>query len=340
MDTFDITDHSHRRYNPLIDEWILVSPHRAKRPWKGDEEEPSTTNAPEYDPTCTLCPSNTRISGEKNPDYTTTFVFTNDFEAIPPNTPEAFSQTSLLQYQSVQGTCKVMCYSPKHNVALGSMTVDEIVSVITNWKSQMQELGERYQWVQVFENKGKAMGASNPHPHGQIWASNFLPTQINKEHRQQLHYFEAHHTSLLLDYLQEELHRQERILWENDSWVILVPYWAVWPFETMLLPKKHTEQLLTLSENETSDLAQSLKILVSTYDNLFQTSFPFSMGWHQAPFSLNSSSHWQLHAHFYPPLLRSATVRKFIVGYELLAENQRDLTPEQAAQMLRKILHV
>lgn len=330
-------DYPHRRKNLLTGEWVLVSPQRTQRPWQGQIENLPQAVLPEYDPDCYLCPGNTRAGGKQNPPYDATFVFTNDFSALLPETPEVerISQ-SLLQAQNVRGTCRVVCFSPRHNLTLPEMAVEDIRKVVDVWCDQTAELGRIYRWVQVFENKGQIMGCSNPHPHGQIWASDSLPNEPNKEEVQQRDYFLNNNNPLLVDYLKEELRSAERILVENQSWAVVVPYWAVWPFETLLIPCQHILRLPDMDNQQKDDLASIIKVLLIKYDNLFETSFPYSMGWHGAPFQEGDHSHWQLHAHFYPPLLRSAEVKKFMVGYEMLAEAQRDLTAEQAARFLRE----
>jgi UDPglucose--hexose-1-phosphate uridylyltransferase len=333
----------HRRYNALTGEWVLVSPHRTKRPWQGKVEDNNQEERPEHDGSCYLCPGNERSGGIKNPDYKSTFVFTNDFSALLPkvldNTDEN-STSNLFQAENVNGECRVICFSPRHDLTLARMDIGSIRNVVNLWGEQISELGEKYKWVQVFENRGEIMGSSNPHPHGQIWASNFLPNEARKEDVNQKKYFVENGKVLLVDYLQKEVELNERVVIENEHWVVLVPFWAVWPFETMLLPKRHLLQLAELTEDEKNSLASILKTHLTKYDNLFNTSFPYTMGWHGAPFNGKDNQYWQLHAHFYPPLLRSATVKKFMVGYEMLAETQRDITAEQAADRLKELSEI
>lgn len=333
---FNPSDHPHRRLNPLTGEYVLVSPHRTKRPWQGKQERPPQDNRPAHDPGCYLCAGNTRASGDKNPDYTSTYVFTNDYAALLPDTPDAPpSENPLLSAQSVNGTCRVICFSPRHDLTLPEMSVNDIHQVVNVWAEQVEDLGQTYPWVQVFENKGEIMGCSNPHPHGQVWAGSQLPNEIVKEDRQQQEYYRQHGTPLLLDYAALEKQAATRIIAENDDWLVVIPYWAFWPFETLLMPRRHVLRLHDLTDQERLSLAAILKELLTRYDNLFEISFPYSMGWHGAPNLGGDYSAWQLHAHFYPPLLRSATVKKFMVGYEMMAEVQRDITAEQAAERLR-----
>lgn len=329
-------DSPHRRLNPLTGAWVLVSPHRMERPWQGQVEKVREIAPPAYDPQCYLCPGNKRAGSAKNPAYTSTFVFTNDFAAILPDTAAAEHTThSLLKAHSITGTSRVMCFSPRHDLTLPKMEFSDIRQVVDIWIEQLIELGQSYRWVQIFENKGTVMGCSNPHPHGQIWASDRLPNEVTKEDEQQRIYFEAHGRPLLVDYAELEQEKAERVVVSNDHWLAVVPFWAVWPFEILLMPRRHILRLADGEEGELDALTDILKRLLIKYDNLFETSFPYSMGWHGAPFTAGKNDHWQLHAHFYPPLLRSATVKKFLVGYEMLAEAQRDLTAEQAAQRLQ-----
>ena len=340
---FNIEDHPHKRYNPLTGDWVLVSPHRSKRPWQGQVEKAASQERPKYEPGCYLCPGNERAGGHKNPDYKGTFVFTNDFSALLTDTPEGtINDGELFQAQSESGICKVICFSEDHSLTIPEMDVENIKNVVDLWCGQFEELGSNPQinYVQIFENKGAIMGCSNPHPHGQIWSSNGIPVEPAKESKTQKAYFIKHGRTLLSDYLQAELEKETRLLVQNDSFVALIPFWAVWPYEAMIISKRPVQNILQLTDEERTDLARIYKKLTIMYDNLFETSFAYSAGLHQAPTDGNDYPEWHLHMHFYPPLLRSATVKKFMVGYEMLATPQRDITAEQAAQRLRDLPEV
>ncbi|MGA7193239.1 MAG: UDP-glucose--hexose-1-phosphate uridylyltransferase [Anaerolineales bacterium] len=334
-------DLPHRRFNPLTGDWVLVSPQRTKRPWLGQVEKVQPENLPRYDPTCYLCPGNERAGGIKNPAYEGTFVFDNDFAALTPDSIQEShaSDHPLLVSFSESGLCRVVCFSPRHDLTLPELELPVIENIIATWAQQTAELGAKdfIQNVQVFENKGAMMGCSNPHPHSQIWAQSQLPNEITKEIASQVVYFREHEQPLLLDYLEEEQKRAERVVFQNTHFTALVPFWAVWPFEILLIAHRPSAYLMELSSIEITALAEVLRQVTIRFDNLFETSFPYSMGFHQAPFDGQSHPEWTLHAHFYPPLLRSASVRKFMVGYELLAMPQRDITPEDAAERLRTV---
>jgi UDPglucose--hexose-1-phosphate uridylyltransferase len=332
----------HRRFNPLTREWVLVSPQRTQRPWQGQVEGRSLPIALQYDPTCYLCPGNLRAGGTRNPKYEHTFVFTNDFAALKPDVPPASQDESgrgLLLAESESGTCKVVCFSPRHDLTLARMAVPEIVRVVDVWAEQYAELGAspEINHVQIFENRGEMMGASNPHPHGQIWANRTIPNEPRKEQASQKAYSEKHGSCMMCDYVRIETQMRSRVVIENDYFVALVPFWAIWPFEILLISKWHVRDLVALDASTREALAEILKGLTTRYDNLFEISFPYSMGFHQAPTDGETHEEWHLHAHFFPPLLRSATIRKFMVGYEMLGGPQRDIEPESAAALLREL---
>jgi UDPglucose--hexose-1-phosphate uridylyltransferase len=329
----------HRRLNRLTGEWVLVSPHRTARPWQGQVEDVPDERRPAYDPACYLCPGNERAGGARTPEYTATYVFDNDFAALKPDTPaERHDDGGLLVAESERGICRVVCFSPRHDLTLGQMGQDGIQRVVETWTDQYRQLGA-VDWVRhvlVFENRGAMMGASNPHPHGQIWANERLPSDPARELREQQRYA-ADGGCLLCDYLAAELTDGERIVCRNEQFVALVPFWAVWPFETLVLPTGHQGALPDLDADAQKGLAELLGRLTRRYDGLFGVTFPYSMGWHQRPTDGAPYPEWHLHAHYYPPLLRSATVRKFMVGFELLGQPQRDITPESAAERLRLV---
>ena len=337
-------EYPHRRFNQLTQEWVLVSPHRARRPWLGQVEKTPPENLPQYDPTCFLCPGNSRAGGVENPPYESTFAFDNDFAALLPDTGPISPDTnpdSLFISEPERGICRVVCFSPRHDLTLPELSQAEVEAIVRTWRDQTRELAalDFIQYVQVFENKGAMMGCSNPHPHSQVWAVNHIPNEPAKELKAQQQYWLDHKKCLLCEYLAKELGTKERILAQNDDFAAVVPFWAVWPFETLLVARRHCGGLTDLDPGQIAALADILRRITAKYDNLFEISFPYSMGFHQYPMKGQGIDleAWHLHAHFYPPLLRSATVKKFMVGYEMLAEAQRDLTAEQAAERLRSL---
>lgn len=336
----ELTRHPHRRYNALTREWVLVSPQRTDRPWQGQMEDVVREAQPEFDPNCYLCPGNARVGGVRNPAYTSTFVFENDFAALRPDTPPGkIDEGGLLVAEAELGIGRVVCFSPRHDLTIAGMDVPGIRMVIDTWTDQYLELGAVpfVNWVQIFENRGAQMGASNPHPHGQIWANSSIPNEAKKEDDAQREYNRTQHSCLLCDYLALEIKSGERVVCSNASFYAVVPFWAIWPFETMVISKRHTTGIDDFTQEERNGLADILKQVTMTYDKLFRVSFPYSMGFHQRPTDGAAHPEWHFHGHFYPPLLRSATIRKFMVGYELLAMPQRDITAESAAQRLREL---
>lgn len=330
----------HRRLNILTGEWVQVSPHRTRRPWQGREESRENEQRPSFDPNCYLCPGNERAGGARNPDYDSVFVFDNDFSALMPDTePLSLDRDRLLVAQSERGICRVVCFSPRHDLTLAELDLPAIERVIRLWIAQYEELGadESINYVQIFENKGEMMGCSNPHPHGQIWAQETIPDEPRKELAAQEEYYRAHGSTLLGDYLRLELELQERVVLQNETFVALVPFWAFWPFETLIVPKRCFGRFTGMNNREVGGLADLLKRLTARYDNLFQVPFPYSAGFHPAPTDGKEHPEWHFHMHFYPPLLRSASVRKFRVGYEMLASPQRDVTAEESARILRDL---
>lgn len=336
----NFSNHPHRRFNPLTGEWVLVSPHRTKRPWQGQQEAPDMATLPEHDPGCYLCPGNERAGGAVNPNYDDTFVFTNDFAALLPDAPtEEPNGDDLLVAEPETGVCRVICYSPRHDLNMARLGVGRAEKVVDVWCREFAELGARDDigYVQIFENRGAVMGCSNPHPHGQIWATGSVPMLPGQEDQRQAAYVDEKGECLLCRYLSREMESGERLVFENESFAVLVPFWAVWPFETMILPKTHMGTLLDMNVAQRRDLADAMVRLGVRYDNLFQTSFPYSMGIHQSPTDGGDHPHWHFHLHYYPPLLRSRSVKKFMVGFEMLAMPQRDITAEAAAIRLREL---
>jgi UDPglucose--hexose-1-phosphate uridylyltransferase len=336
----DLQDYSHKRLNVLTGEWVLVSPHRAKRPWQGQNETVSKEVIYSYDENCYLCAGNARMNGEINLDYKETFVFTNDFAALQKDSPSFSINESLLQAQSETGICKVICFSPDHSKSLAEMSIEAIGKVVISWKEEYEILGskESINYVQIFENKGAVMGCSNPHPHGQIWSQSSLPNEVYKKDLNQFEYYLKNNRTILEDYVKQELALNERIIFENESFVVLIPFWAVWPFEAMILPKKAQKNISCLTREEEIQFAEAISVLTKAYDKLFDCSFPYSSGIHQAPTNKEDNSYWHWHMSFCPPLLRSATVKKFMVGYEMFGSPQRDITAEIAAKMIRGLI--
>lgn len=332
------TTHTHSRLNPLTGRSVLVAAGRTSRPWQGAQDAPAVDRMPAFDPDCYLCPGNSRVGGTENPDYDGTWSFTNDFPSLRPDTPLVEqADHPLLASSSRAGTCRVLCYSPRHDLTMARMSVQQIGSVIDLWRDQLTELAGRWAWVQLFENRGSQMGASNPHPHGQLWASSHLPHEPSLEDDHQRRWLDERDVPLLVEYARLEVERRDRVVVEEDDWVVVVPWWAAWPFEVLVLPRRHAPRLTQLDEAQRASLARTLQQLLRRYDGLFGVPFPYSMGWHGAPGITGDDEHWQVHAHFYPPLLRSASVRKWMVGYEMLADVGRDLTPEEAAGRLRDV---
>jgi UDPglucose--hexose-1-phosphate uridylyltransferase len=331
---------SHRRFNPLTGEWILVSPHRTERPWQGKVENKIQTVDSEYSSDCYLCPKNKRANGEINPDYASTFVFDNDYGALKSDESDSIiNESELIKAQTERGICRVVCFSPKHNLTLAELEPGEIAKVVNTWQDEYSTLGSKpfINYVQIFENKGEIMGCSNPHPHGQIWAQETIPNEPAKEQFNQLKYFKEKNKTLLNDYIILEMQKQERVIYENESFILLVPFWAIWPFETMIISKRKINNILQLNEKEVEQFAEIIKLMTVKFDNIFNIPFPFSAGIHQSPTDGLEHPEWHFHMHFYPPLLRSASIKKFMVGYEMLGEPQRDITPERCAEILKKV---
>lgn len=339
MQALQFKEDPHHRLNILTGDWVLVSPHRTKRPWQGKMEKPALVQRQAHDPNCYLCPGNTRAGNATNPDYKDVFIFTNDFAALLPQTASASYQDGLLQAKGERGICRVMCFSPNHALTLPEMDLPAIRKVVDLWQDQYVDLGAKdfINHVQIFENKGAIMGCSNPHPHGQIWAQASIPQEVRKKEARQLAYWKENGRSLLGDYLAQEMEAGERIVLENEDFVGLVPFWAVWPYELMIVPKRHIRHIGEMTTAEKDNFADILKGLTIRMDNLFETSFPYSSGMHQSPTDGEAHPEWHFHMSFYPPLLRSATVKKFMVGYEMFATPQRDITAEQAAEKFRNL---
>ena len=340
---FDYKEHPHKRLNILTGEWVMVSPHRTKRPWQGKTETVPSDDRPAYDPSCYLCPGNKRADGSMNEDYKLPFSFTNDFSSLLTDTPPGtYEVDDLLKAESLKGICKVICFSPNHALTLPQMTEDDIEKLVDLWQQEFISIANNdwIKYIQIFENKGAIMGCSNPHPHGQIWSQSDIPLEIEKETFQFKQHFKATGKSLLQDYLNIELEKKERLICVNEDFAALVPFWAVWPYEAIIISRRHITSITDFSEKEKEGLANILSQLTIRFDNLFETSFPYSAGMHQAPVNDGEHPEWHWHMHFYPPLLRSATVKKFMVGYEMLGMPQRDITAEQAAEKLRNLPEV
>jgi UDPglucose--hexose-1-phosphate uridylyltransferase len=340
----NLNEDPHRRLNPLTNEWVLVSPHRATRPWQGEVAKLQTTPEPEYDPTCYLCPGNARAGGTRNPKYETTFVFTNDFAALKPDVPNDRNDmegAGLLVAQGEPGICRVICFSPRHDLTLATMSAEQIEVVVHTWMGQFRELGglDSINHVQIFENRGAMMGASNPHPHCQIWATASIPGEPSKELAAQRSYLESHNRCLLCDYATLEKRQQLRVVYENAGFIAFVPFWAVWPFEILVSSQRHIASMNDFTAEDACSLSEMLHRITSIYDRVFDAPFPYSMGFHQSPTDGGNHPEWHFHAHFYPPLLRSATIRKFMVGFEMLGNPQRDITPEIVAAKLRELVY-
>jgi UDPglucose--hexose-1-phosphate uridylyltransferase len=338
MTAFDPLDHPHRRLDLLTGRWVLVSPHRARRPWQGETGDPAPRGGPAYDPACYLCPGNTRAGGAVNPAYAATLVFPNDFPALLPDTPAPPAGDDVFVAAPARGEARVICYSPDHGKTLPDLDPQAVRALIDTWADQSTELFSRHAYVQVFENKGAMMGCSSPHPHGQIWASDFTPSELADEDRTQAAWHADHGAALLDQVAARELAAGERVVAVNPHWLAVVPFWAAWPFEVLLIARDAVGRIAQLSPAARDALAQILRDVTGRYDALFDCAMPYSMGWHQTPGGSAAPAAWRLHAHFYPPLLRSASVRKFMVGFEMLAEPQRDLTPETAAARLRAVV--
>ena len=337
----NLQEFSHKRFNILTGEWVLVSPHRSKRPWQGQEEETNLEKQPSYDKNCYLCPGNSRANGKTNSNYDSVFVFENDFSALQNDSSPYSLNEGLLKAESEHGICKVVCFSPDHSKSLAQMEIHDIEKVIETWQKEYLELSQKdnINYIQIFENKGAIMGCSNPHPHGQIWAQSSIPNEVLKKDAQQKKYHEDYKSSLLVDYLTQELKNDERILFENDDFVLLVPFWAIWPYETMIIPKKQQASIKDSTIKQRHSFAEAISKITKAYDKLFNCSFPYSSGIHQAPTDGEHNEYWHWHMSFYPPLLRSVSVKKFMVGYEMFGMPQRDITPEVASEQLKKLLN-